>query len=190
MAKIYKIEPTIEHEPCDVYFGSTIQRLCDRMSSHRSHYRLSDKNNNHRPCNSAILFKKYGLENCNIILVEHLGDVSKNEMLARENEYINNNECINKYAAHQSHLELNAYKAAWLKAKYDKNKEEGIKESCDVCGSTFTVGRRKLHEKSKKHRLLVDEEFCKEVQNKKAESIAKAKAYKAQWQRDNATKKK
>jgi predicted GIY-YIG superfamily endonuclease len=36
--KIYKIEPTVEHEDGDIYIGSTTNKLlCQRMGKHRGH---------------------------------------------------------------------------------------------------------------------------------------------------------
>ena len=54
---------------------------------------------------SFVLFEKYGVENCNIILMENVDVKSKDELTAREAEYIKNNKCINKFLPYQTNEE-------------------------------------------------------------------------------------
>ncbi len=43
-SKKYKIEPIIEHEPNEIYVGNTTkERLCQRMTYHRSAYNIIKK---------------------------------------------------------------------------------------------------------------------------------------------------
>ena len=94
--KIYKIEPISGGEEGDVYIGSTSKpRLCDRMSSHRSGYKnwkISGKSK----YTSYDLFDKYGVENCQIHLLETVSCNTKDELLAREGFYIKSMPCVNK----------------------------------------------------------------------------------------------
>jgi len=80
--KIYKI---VNNENNNVYYGSTIQILSNRMSKHR---------NKHNLCMS----KKIGVDikECKIILVENYPCKSKYELEKRERYYIENFECVNK----------------------------------------------------------------------------------------------
>jgi hypothetical protein len=94
--RIYKIEPICEHDENEVYYGSTCQLLCKRMDSHRSDYRLWTSGK-HNKTSSYELFKKYGVENCKIYLVELYPCETKEELFAREGYYIKNNKCVNKH---------------------------------------------------------------------------------------------
>ena len=103
--KIYKIEPNCEHEEEEIYIGSTTkQYLSQRMEKHRSSYKYW-KEGKCGKTNSFILFEKYGVENCNIILLEYINAQSKDELTAKEAEYIKNYKCINKLLPFQTNEE-------------------------------------------------------------------------------------
>ena len=88
--KIYKL---ISNQTNDVYYGSTIEnKLSNRLSGHRSHYKDWIKNRFHYISSFEIV--KY--EDAKIILVENYPCNTKYELVAREQFYIDNNECINK----------------------------------------------------------------------------------------------
>jgi hypothetical protein len=61
------------------------------MNQHRCLY-IKNKNG----CNIALLFDKYGVENCNIILIESIEANNKMELHQREAYYIRTLKCINK----------------------------------------------------------------------------------------------
>jgi hypothetical protein len=91
--KIYKIEPIVDHDEEDIYIGSTCkQYLCQRMNQHRSEYKKKTNK-----CKVILLFDKYGLENCNIILIESIEANNKMELHQREAHYIKTLNCVNKY---------------------------------------------------------------------------------------------
>ena len=95
--KVYKIEP-INGDDGDVYFGSTTkQYLSQRMDSHRNNYKSYKNGYKSLLCGSFILFDKYGIENCNIVLLENVNAESKDQLTAREAYYIRNYKCVNKY---------------------------------------------------------------------------------------------
>ena len=97
--KIYMIEPICEYDEGDIYIGSTTKHyLSDRMS----HHRLDFKSNKVR---SSILFNKYGVENCKIVLLENYPCNSKAELIAKEAEYIRNLKCVNKVIPDRSRRE-------------------------------------------------------------------------------------
>jgi len=94
--KIYKIEPIWDHEEGDIYIGSTTkQYLSQRMDTHRSDYKRW-LNGKQQLTRSYLIFEKYGLENCTIVLVENVCANSKDELLSRERHYIETLKCINK----------------------------------------------------------------------------------------------
>lgn len=94
--KIYKIEPTIDHDEGDIYIGSTAQKyLCQRMTQHRNNYNRWKKGLSGRSM-SYCLFEKYGVENCAIHLLENVNALNSDELSSREVYYIKMVKCINK----------------------------------------------------------------------------------------------
>ena len=93
--RIYFVEPICEHEDNEVYYGSTLQKLCKRMDFHRGSYKTW-KNGKSGKFMCYELFEKYGVENCKIYLVELFSCKSREELESREGYYIRNYDCINK----------------------------------------------------------------------------------------------
>jgi len=87
--KIYKICPINCTNDSDIYIGSTIQTLSDRMKEH-----INDISNS--TITSSIVLKKYGVDNCNISLIELFPCNSRNRLFNRESFYIQSNKCVNK----------------------------------------------------------------------------------------------
>ena len=75
------------HQTDDVYYGSTKQRLSNRMSQHRQDFKRGAKY-------TAAVIMKYS--DAYIELVEEIEYENKNELLAREGYFIRNNACVNK----------------------------------------------------------------------------------------------
>ena len=94
-AKIYKICSDLGPE---IYIGSTVQSLSKRKGGHKSEYKRCLNNKNY-PTSSGILFEKYGVENCKIILIEEYPCDSKEKMLQREQYYIDTTDNVNKQPA-------------------------------------------------------------------------------------------
>ncbi len=118
--KIYKIEPNCEHEEDEIYIGSTTKEyLSQRMDKHRSSYKYW-KEGKCRKTNSFLLFEKYGVANCNIILLEYINAQSKDELTAKEAEYIKNYKCINKLLPFQTNEE----RKDKIKEYYQDNKDK------------------------------------------------------------------
>ena len=91
--KIYKI---ISNQTNDVYYGSTIEPyLTNRLSGHRTHYKcwLNGKRNN------ITSYELVNFDDAKIILVETFPCNTKDELHAREQHYIDNNDCVNKQKA-------------------------------------------------------------------------------------------
>ena len=99
-SKIYKIEPVCEHDKGDIYVGSTTkQYLSQRFVQHRSDYKGWKENKKKSFTSSFILFEKYGVDNCKIILIEYFPCNTHDELLSKEGEHIRSNECVNKIVA-------------------------------------------------------------------------------------------
>ena len=95
--KIYMICPIVEHEEGEVYIGSTTKHyLSDRMFNHRLMYNRYKAGKHHSKYSVFDLFDKYGVVNCNIILVEEVNANSKAELFSREAHYIRVTKCVNK----------------------------------------------------------------------------------------------
>jgi len=174
---IYMLEPIVQYEAGDVYYGSTTQPLYKRLFQHKQ--KRGDTNSKH-------LFEKYG-NNIKIVLVKAFPCNSKQELFAEEGKYIRENKCVNRCIAgrsqaeyYQDHKEeIKAYKTEYYqehkeekKASYQKHKEEikqtnkeyhqehkaerNQKITCE-CGCIVIKRDLNRHKRSKKHiQLLAD----------------------------------
>jgi hypothetical protein len=94
--KIYKIVPMCEYPAGDVYIGATCQpMLSRRMSEHRSQYKRWKQGKGYTTA-SHILFEKYGVDGCEIILIDSVKCNNKDELNSKESNYIRNILCVNK----------------------------------------------------------------------------------------------
>jgi hypothetical protein len=94
-SKIYKIVANTDEE-YRPYIGSTIkQYLSQRFAIHKSNY-LNYKNGKTNFTSSYTLFDKYGIENCEIILIENYPCATKDELIARERYWFDTIENCNK----------------------------------------------------------------------------------------------
>ena len=87
------------------YIGSTIQKLCDRMSKHRLQYKEYTKGLRKFDNTVFHLFNEYGIENCKIEWVEDDPCNSRKELEAREGKYQRDNSCVNKVMVGRTHKE-------------------------------------------------------------------------------------
>ena len=172
-AKIYKIEP-LNGEEGDIYIGSTSKEyLSQRMTAHRSAYKRW-LNNKAGYTSSFGLFKKYGIENCSIVLLEMVDATNNDALKAREQYYIKTNKCVNKVIPLQTTKEYNKiYKANHkeeiklyeqmhrerrndITKRYHDNNQDKIKLRINApyqcaCGSNIRKGEIARHNKTKKH---------------------------------------
>ena len=136
LAKIYKIEPLNPDDEADVYIGSTCEPiLARRMAGHRRDY-TRWKAGRYGNVTSFMLFGKYGVDNCNIFLIEKFPCENKDELMKREGHYIKTIPCVNKFIAGRTNKEC-------LKYQYTKFK-------C-ICKGCYTRQNKSHHIKSKKH---------------------------------------
>lgn len=122
--KIYKI---LSDEEGMCYIGSTTDKLCNRLSAHKSHYKLYLKGDfNYITC--FKIFEECGIDNCKIELIEYFPCNSKDELHKREGEHIRNTNCLNICVSGRSQKQyLLEHKKE--KAEYDKNYREINKET-------------------------------------------------------------
>jgi hypothetical protein len=161
--KIYKIEPIVEHDEGDIYIGSTTKLyLSQRFEKHRSDYK-GWKLGNGSKITSFNIFDKYGVENCEMYLIENVNAKSKDELRAKEGYHIRNLKCVNRCVAGRTpkeyskiYNEENKDKIFNRKKKYrEDHKEEiklikSIKFQCE-CGSTLRTSDKARHTRSIKH---------------------------------------
>ena len=117
---IYMLEPTVEYEAGDVYYGSTINPLYKRLYHHK---------NTQNTSSSKHLFQKYG-NNIKIVLVKTFPCNSKQELHAEEGMYIRENKCVNKYIAGRSQAEYQQDNKEKIKAyitEYNQKHKEDLK---------------------------------------------------------------
>ena len=160
--KIYKIEPICEHDEGAIYIGSTTKEyLSQRMTAHRSDYnrwKLGLRNN----VASFNLFEKYGVENCQIILIEYVNAISHDDLAKSEAKHIQNNKCVNQKIPTRTQQEYDKiykqsekYKEYLILSKDERNKKAGSKITC-ICGCIIRRDSKAKHEKSKKHFDLLE----------------------------------
>ena len=159
--KIYKIVPNVANaEEGDVYVGSTTKvRLCQRMTAHRGDYDKWKKGK-HNKTASFDLFDKYGIENCNIILLELINCNSRNELHALERYYIESIKCVNKVIPSRTIQEWRCDNKDKLKEQmkeyYEVNQEkikEQIKEYYEANKNKIMEHKKQYYQKTKEQKL-------------------------------------
>ena len=122
-SKIYKI---VDNNYTKTYYGSTTQKLSQRMALHRSTYK-----NGVASTSAKLLFDEFGLDNCKIELVEEVSCSSKDQLAKIEGKYIKENECVNKQIAGQTKQEYKEknkeHTKEYIKKYYHENKDKFIK---------------------------------------------------------------
>ena len=139
--KIYKLICT---ETLDLYIGSTIETLKERLRKHRG------------KCNGC---KSKNFIDPVIELIEDYPCNNKRELEKREQYYIDNNECVNLKNSYTSKEERKEYDKKYSKEYYPKyylenkddyNKKRKEKFKCE-CGSIYRKSDKARHERTKKH---------------------------------------
>lgn len=149
--KIYKLVSL--NDPSLVYYGSTIQSLKKRKSSHYYQYKSGKI-----MCTSSKLFELGDVE---IYLVENFPCENRKQLRRKEGEYILNNKCVNVCVPGRTRSEtLSAYyqkNKSYYQNYYSKNsdyyKNYYIKNKvkCEECNVYLYRNYVKKHKQSKKH---------------------------------------
>ena len=155
LAKIYKIIPLNQDQESDVYIGSTCKvKLSYRMSGHRWAYEQW-KNGKFGHIRSYDIFDKYGIDNCQILLLESYPCLNKDELRQREGYYIKNTSCINKNIPGRTSKEFQKqYRdnhKDYFEQYRDEHKEYSKTKFKCICGGCYTRNRKATHYKTLNH---------------------------------------
>jgi peroxiredoxin family protein len=161
--KIYKIEPIIEHDECDIYIGSTTKEyLSQRMDTHRTGYKNWNAGK-YGFTSSYTLFEKYGVENCNILLIKQFSCNSNDELKAEEGRLIRCMKCVNIRIPCRTSKEQKVLYTEMNKQKIKENKQRYYQENKNIieekqskiyeceCGSKIRNDSKRKHCISKVH---------------------------------------
>lgn len=159
-AIIYKITSP---DGSECYVGSTIQKLAQRKTHHKSDFACIVKGTKTKRCRSYGLFERHGFAKCIFSVVEQ---TTPDERLVRERHWIEaigtlgqNRPVITedekKELKHESYLRTKANHPEVLK---ERSKASSIKRKpitsavvqCE-CGQTYTAGHEKRHKETDAH---------------------------------------
>ena len=142
--KIYKLV-------CEnlVYYGSTIQPLCERKSKHKQTYLMFKKGLSTKKTTAMQL---YEIGDPKIYLVEDFPCERKEQLESRERWWIENNPCVNKVIPTRSAKERRNDNIDHIKA-YEKEYKEKNKERIKAKYSKKYICEcgKSRHEKSELH---------------------------------------
>ena len=135
LGKIYKIVSNTDSDKC--YVGSTTKKyLSSRLAHHKCVY-SKYKVNEFGKFTVFDLFDEFGVDNCQIFLVESCSCNSKDELHARERFYIETMNCVNKYIPGRTdkeytkdNKEKNIKRAKEYYLQHTEKKKEYLKEYC------------------------------------------------------------
>ena len=157
--KIYKIE---SHLGDKIYIGSTAKEyLSQRFQQHKVQYKRW-KNGKVGKYTSFELFDEYGIENCQIVLIEAYPCNSKDEKNAKEGHYIKTLNCVNKVVVGRTQKE---YKQS------DSGKEAVKKASKKYQQSDAGKETAKKYQQSEKGKQKTKEIQKNYYQRKKAKKL-------------------
>ena len=139
--KIYKI---VSNSTADIYIGSTIQTLSQRLAKHRSDFK-EWKKGNHNHVRSFSLIER---GDYHIILLELFPCADIEQLIARERWYIENNVCLNKVIPGRTPKE------------YYQDNQERIKEQTK---EYYQDNKEHLQEKRKEYRQKNKEKIKEQV---------------------------
>ena len=97
-SKIFKIQKRGGNNNDYIYIGSTTYKnLSSVMAQHKSNYKKSLKEQKTINYGSKVLFKMYGMENCEIELIETINCNCMDELRMITNKYISINKTVVDY---------------------------------------------------------------------------------------------
>ena len=165
-AKIYKI---VDNTNNNIYIGSTCKSLNTRLSEHKSDYKRFLKGIYNNVTSFDILknndYQIELLEDCNI--------KTKQELIAKERYYIENNNCLNKYIPGRSKKEyndINREKIANCQKEYkdtNKNKIDNYQREYKEINKEKNANYQKEYRDINKEKLIIQKkEYYKENKEK------------------------
>jgi len=148
-SKIYKLYSV--NNPNLIYYGSTTQRLSQRLAEHVKSYKIGSN-----IASRSIL----ETGNYNIELIQEYPCNDKKELLEKESEYIRNNTCLNKVIPNRNRSEWYETNRSQLLMKrnirYLKEKEDLQKKITCSCGCEIKKFSLNKHLKSNKHNDIIN----------------------------------
>jgi hypothetical protein len=146
-----------------IYIGSTINTLSDRLAQHKHHLKYYMSSKKLDMCSSSILLMAD--PNSKIILIENFPCKTKEELRARERYYIEQNRelCININIPNRTKKE---YRTAYKDQINQQKKKYYIKNSVMLCvkkrevikcacGRTTTRTNLSRHNQTSKHKKIM-----------------------------------
>jgi len=158
--KIYKIVNDLNDE---IYVGSTVNTLSQRMAHHKYDFeRYPD-----RKIYKFIRDIGGDWSHCKIILIEDYPCERKEQLLQREQYYkkiatLNNYNCFGfdkkrKKKYNKEYREANKDKIKEYKEKYYES-NKGAKINICICGKEYTKWNKSQHEKTKYHKKYIKQQ--------------------------------
>ena len=148
-SKIYKL---IDNTNNNVYIGSCCSSLKTRLSKHKFSYIICIFNNikSFEIIKNKDYIKSFEIiknGNYKIELLEDCEIKTKDELLAKERYYIENNDCLNKCIPVRTEKEYKQYQKEYRETNKDKANEKFV---CQ-CGGKHTRCGKSQHINSTKH---------------------------------------
>lgn len=148
-SKIYKLYSV--NNPNLVYFGSTTQRLSQRLAEHVKSFKIGSGISSR----SILETGDYNIE-----LIEEYPCNNSKELLQKESEYIRNNECLNKVIPNRDKAQYYKDNRTQLLLKrnmrYLKEKEDLQKKVNCSCGCEIKKFSLNKHLKTNKHNNIIN----------------------------------
>lgn len=150
-SKIYKIVNDVDDE---IYIGSTTMTLSKRMSCHRDKCKINGNRKIYSHMNSV------GINHFRVILLEKFPCESKDELLRKEDEYIQlhkptlnsiNAKFDRKESLRKRRDQINAGKRIYYQNNKDKILLKQAEKIQCVCGSSVSKVHKQRHEETLKH---------------------------------------
>jgi len=160
--KIYKIVNDLNDE---IYVGSTVNTLSQRMAHHKYNFEKYPE----RKIYKFIRDIGGDWSHCKIILIEDYPCERKEQLLQREQYYkkiatLNDNNCygLDKkrykkwYESNKDNIK--EYKEKYYESNKDKILEKGAKINICICGKEYTKWNKSQHEKTKYHKKYIKQQ--------------------------------
>lgn len=160
--KIYKL---VSDHTDEIYIGSTIQKLSQRLSKHACDFR---KGNNGCTCK-----KLFDLGDVKIVLIENVPCNSKEELYKRERHYIETTNCVNKYIPGRTNAENYQDK----KEEISKQKKEYYIKNNDKIKEYYLKNKEEISKKIKEYNLKNKEDISKKMKEYRLKNKDKIKEY-------------
>jgi hypothetical protein len=165
--KIYKL---VSDHTDEIYIGSTVQKLCHRLSGHKRDCKVKN-------CTSKKLFE---LGKVKIILIENYSCNSKEELLKHERHHIETTNCVNKCIPFRSKEEKIQHKI-----KYNEDNKELISKTKK---EHYLKNKEEILKKMKEYHLKNKEDISKKMKEYNLKNKDKIKEYKNEYRLKNKDK--